>query len=99
MITIKLRDGYFIEVDDMNATLKKKYMGKTKSGVEKEAEKTIGYYPNVVDAVESYVVRNRIDKMDGMELSMDAYINELKKADTDMVKFLATLKGELGGAE
>lgn len=92
MTKIELRDGYFIEVDEMNATLKQKYMGKTKEGTEKECEKIIGYYSKPTDAMERFVVLNRTDKMQGVELSIDEYVNELKKADKEVLEFLQALK-------
>lgn len=88
MTKIEIRDGYFIEVDEMNATLKKKYIGKTKDGEEKEAVKTIGYYPKPIDAIERFICLNRLDKMEGAELSISEYVNELKKADKEVVEFL-----------
>jgi hypothetical protein len=92
MTKIELRDGYFIEVDEMNATLKQKYIGKDKNGNEKEAEKISGYYSKPTDAMERFVVLNRTDKMDGMELSISEYVNELKKADKEVLEFLQALK-------
>ena len=92
MTKIELRDGYFIEVDEMNATLKQKYIGKDKNGNEKEAEKIIGYYSKPTDAMERFVVLNRTDKMDGMELSIGEYADELKKADKEVLEFLQALK-------
>lgn len=91
MTKIELRDGYFIEVDEMNATLKQRYTGKTKDGGEKESEKIIGYYSKPTDALERFVVLNRVDKMQGMELSIGEYVNELKKADKEVLEFLQAL--------
>ena len=92
MTKIELREGYFIEVDEMNATLKQRYTGKKKDGGEKKSEKIIGYYSNPTDALERFVVLNRTDKMDGMELSIGEYVNELKKADKEVFEFLANRK-------
>ena len=89
MTKIELREGYFIEVDEMNATLKQRNTGKKKDGGEKESEKIIGYYSKPTDALERFVVLNRIDKMEGMELSIGEYVNELKKADKEVLEFLA----------
>ena len=88
MTKIEIRDGYFIEVDEMNATLKKRYIGKNKDGEEKEMVKTIGYYPKPIDAIERFICLNRLDKMDGMELSISEYVNELKQADKEVIEFL-----------
>lgn len=41
-LTIELINDYFIEVDELNHTLKKRYMGKTKEGVEKPSERLSG---------------------------------------------------------
>ena len=42
--------------------------------------------------MERFVVLNRTDKMDGMELSISEYVNELKKADKEVLEFLQALK-------
>lgn len=92
MTKIELKNGYYIEVDEMNATLRQKYAGKTKTGEEKTAERTIGYYNNVTNALERFVELNRLDKMDGMEIPLNEYVNALKKADTEVMEFLQALK-------
>lgn len=92
MTQIILRDGYFIEVDEMNATLKQKYIGEKKDGTKKDCERTIGYYSKPIDALKRFVVLNRLDKMDGMSLSISEYVNALVKADTEVMEFLKTLK-------
>lgn len=97
MATIELRDGYFIELDDMNSTLKKRYIGKNKDGVEKEMVKTIGYYPKPIDAIERFICLNRLDKIEGMELSISEYVNELKQADKEVIEFLKQI-GERNGS-
>ena len=51
MIEIKLQDGYFIEVDPLNYTLRQRYSGKTKDGEEKESVRTHGYYGSIRQAV------------------------------------------------
>ena len=94
MTVIELNNGYFIEVDEMNSTLKQKYIGPSKkTGEKKDAERIIGYYSKPTDAMERFVVLNRLDKMDGMTLSMDEYIDALKKADKDVKDFLSEMRG------
>lgn len=92
MTVIDLRDGYFIEVDEMNSTLKQRYQGKTKDGQAKEAERTIGYYPKPVDALKRFVEINRADKMDNMRLYISEYVKELKKADAELMIFLKEMQ-------
>ncbi len=96
MSTIELGDGYFIEVDEMNATLKKRYIFKNKDGAEKEGVKTIGYYPKPIDAIERFICLNRLDKMDGAELTISEYVNELKKADKEVMEFLKQMNERSG---
>ena len=92
MTKIELRDGYFIELDEMNATLKQRYIGEKKTGEKKVAERTIGYYSKSTDALDRFVVLNRTDKMDGTTLSISEYVSELKKADKEVMEFLQTLQ-------
>ena len=92
MVTIKLQNDYFIEIDELNATLKQKFTGKTKDGAAKESVRTIGYFNKPVDAIERFVVLNRLDKMDGGVLSLDEYVNALKQADAEVKEFLTTLQ-------
>ena len=50
-LTIELINDYFIEVDELNHTLKKRYMGTNKkTGEKKPAEKIIGYYKTLKTA-------------------------------------------------
>lgn len=46
--TIELLEGYFVEADELNHTLKhKKTVLDKETGKEKEVERIIGYFPNV----------------------------------------------------
>ena len=92
MTKIELFNGYYIEIDDMNCTLRQRYIGETKAGEKKDAERTIGYYKTVTDALERLFFLNRLDKMDGMELSLTEYINAIKKADSEVMWFLQGLQ-------
>lgn len=92
MTVIELRDGYFIEVDEMNSTLKQRYVGEKKTGEKKEAERIIGYYSKPKDAMKRFAELNRTDKMDGMRLYISEYVNELKKADAEVLKFLSEME-------
>lgn len=93
MTTIELKNGYFIEVDDLNSTLKQRYLGKTKDGKDKEVEKIIGYFNKPIDALERFLRLNRLDEMEGMKLSLDEYIKALKEADREVMEFLSNFRG------
>ena len=80
-VTIELINDYFIEADELNHTLKKRYMGKDKkTGEEKPAEKTIGYYKSVQDCLERIVRLIPLDENEGAVISMREYAEASEKA-------------------
>lgn len=79
MITIDLFDGFFIEVDDLNYTLKQRYEGKDKKGNVKDAERIIGYYTNVKDAVERFARLDTVGENNGRVISLLEYAKEAEK--------------------
>ena len=79
-LTIELINDYFIEVDELDHTLKKRYVGKTKEGVEKQTERTIGHYKNVQDCVERLVRLIPLDENDVTVISLREYAERSEKA-------------------
>ena len=80
-LTIELIKDYFIEVDELNHTLKKKYMGTDKkTGEKKPAEKIIGYYKNPQDCLERIVRLIPLDENDGAVISLREYAEQAEKA-------------------
>lgn len=78
---IELINDYFIEVDELNHTLKKKYVGKDKkTGEEKPAEKIIGYYKNTQDCVERLVRLICLDEIHDTVISLREYAEQAEKA-------------------
>lgn len=92
MTKIELFNGYYIEIDDMNCTLRQRYIGEKKTGEKKDAERTLGYFKTVTDAIERLFCLNRLDKTNDMELSLCEYINAIKKADSEVMEFLQKFK-------
>lgn len=90
---IKLDRDFRIEVDELNHTLKQKYMAKTRDGEDREAEKVIGYFPSVEACIEKYIdVRQKLLK-DEQVLSLREYVNLVKKSNNEAVKSLKKLIG------
>lgn len=56
MTRIYLKNGYYIEVDTMNYTLKREYIGKDKDGNVKNAVKACGYFPNIRQGVCKHLI-------------------------------------------
>ena len=80
-ITIELINDYFIEADELNHTLKKRYMGIDKKTLErKPAEKIIGYYKSVQDCLERVVRLIPLDENKGTVISMLEYAEQAEKA-------------------
>lgn len=79
-VTLELINDYFIEVDELNHTLKKRYVGKDKDGAEREAEKVIGYFSNTKACIERMVRLIPLDENDGAVISMREYAEMAEKA-------------------
>lgn len=81
VVTIELTAGYFVEQDELNCTLKKRYVGTDKkTGEKKPAVKTIGYYKTVQDCLERIVRLIPLDENDGAVISLREYAEQAEKA-------------------
>ena len=79
-IRIELLDDYFIDVDELNHTLKKRYVGEDKEGNKKDAEKIIVYFPDTKACVERIVRLIPLDENDGAVISLSEYAEMAEKA-------------------
>ena len=79
-LTIELIDNYFIEVDELNHTLKQRYVGESKDGSPKEGcERTIGYFPNVQACLECLFKLVILDETDKTVISLKEYAERVEK--------------------
>jgi hypothetical protein len=79
-VTVELINDYFIEVDELNHTLKQRYTGEDKDGNPKESERTIGYFPNVNACVERIVRLIPLDENNSAVISLREYADLAEKA-------------------
>lgn len=79
MTTITLENGYYIEIDPLNYTLRQKYTGKTKSGEKKEAFRTLGHFGNIESAIRKYLELTQMDVLDGERLTLEEYVDSIQK--------------------
>lgn len=79
-VKIELINGYFIEVDELNHTLKQTYTGEDKEGNPKECERTIGYFPNVQACLERLFRLVAMDETDKAVISLKEYAECIDKA-------------------
>lgn len=89
---IELMDGFFVEIDPLNYTLKRKYTGKTRDGTDKDAVKIYGHYHNLKSALKRFVELIRLSEIIDIHVSLDGYLEALEKADKRVVEFLNNLK-------
>lgn len=86
---ITLTNGYFIEVDERNYTLKQKYLGKTKEGEDRETERICGYYGKLDHAIEEFLKTNQLDRGDDQVMDMEEYaqfVSQVNKAAVETIK-------------
>ena len=79
MTTITLKNGYYIEVDPLNYTLRQKYTGATKSGEKRDAFRTLGHFGNMESAIRKYIELTRLDVLDGERLTLEEYVDSIHK--------------------
>lgn len=79
-VKIELINGYFIEVDELNHTLKQTYTGEDKDGNPKKCERTIGYFPDVQACLERLFRLVVLDETDKDVISLKEYAKCIDKA-------------------
>lgn len=79
MTTITLKNGYYIEVDPLNYTLRQKYTGETKSGEKRDAFRTLGHFGNMESAIRKYIELSQMDVLDGERLTIEEYVDSIQK--------------------
>ena len=88
MTTIELKNGYYIEIDPMNYTLKQRYTGTAKNGDKKESERVCGYFGKIRTVIEKYIFLVQLDVMDGERLSMAEYVKTIEQVNKIAVQGL-----------
>lgn len=79
MTTITLKNGYYIEIDPLNYTLRQKYTGETKYGEKKEAFRTLGHFGNIESVIRKYLELSQLDVLDGERLTLEEYVDSIQK--------------------
>lgn len=79
MTTITLKNGYYIEIDPLNYTLRQKYTGETKSGEKRDAFRTLGHFGNMESAIRKYIELSQMDVLDGERMTLEEYVESIQK--------------------
>lgn len=86
MTTYKLNFGFYIEMDALNYTLRRKYTGKSRDGQEKEAVKTCGYFGNLESAVKEYLRLVQLEDLKDETFSADEFLQAIDKSNEAAVE-------------
>lgn len=91
MVQIDLKNGYYVEVDTMNYTLKQRYTGKSKTGKEKTATRTCGYFSNMKAVMEQYLFQVQLDVLEGERMTLNQYIEAIEQINAVVVQGLESV--------
>lgn len=86
MTTYKLNFGFYIEMDALNYTLCRKYIGKSRDGQEKESVKTCGYFGNLESAVKEYLRLVQLENLKDETFSSDEFLLAIEKSNEAAVE-------------
>ena len=89
---IELLNGFYIELDSLNYTLKQRYKGVSKDGSEKEAVRIHGHFPNIKESLKRFLELMRLDSIDGKHVSLYEYTEIIVKTDEKVMAFLDKLE-------
>ena len=85
---INLINGFYIETDNRNYTLKQKYIGKRKDGTKKEAVKIISHCGSLEQALEAFLKLYQIDRGARFAVDLMAYASLVEKSNKEAVQAL-----------
>lgn len=80
-IEIELYGGYFIEIDNLNHTLKKRVPGKNKM-------RTLGYYKDLHQTLEYFLKYYQQEYIGGLNVSLEAYVELVKQSNNKAVSLI-----------
>lgn len=82
---IKLKNNFFIDVDDRNFTLKSEY---TNQKTNEPAIKTYGYYPSLESAIKNYIMLAALDVNDGKTIELVEYVETIKNVCKETIEVM-----------
>lgn len=85
---INLINGFYIETDNRNYTLKQKYIGKRKDGTKKESVKIISHCGSLEQALDLFLRINQVPKEAKMAVDLMEYANYIEQSNKETVRAL-----------
>lgn len=88
---INLINGYYIETDNRNYTLKQKYIGTRKDGTKKESVKIISHCGSLEQALETFLRLNQIQHDSKLAVDLMEYVNLVEQSNKEAVRALKSV--------
>ena len=85
---IILINGYYIETDNRNFTLKQKYIGTRKDGTKKESVKIISHCGSLEQALEAFLKLYQIDRGARFAVDLMSYASLVEQSNKEAVRAL-----------
>ena len=85
---INLINGFYIETDNRNFTLKQKYIGTRKDGTKKESVKIISHCGSLEQALDLFLRINQVPKEAKMAVDLMAYASLVEQSNEEAVRAL-----------
>ena len=88
---INLINGFYIETDNRNYTLKQKYIGKRKDGTKKESVKIISHCGSLEQAIETFLRINQIPQESKLAVDLIEYADFIDPSNKEAVQALKSV--------
>ena len=85
---ISLINGYYIEVNNRNFTLRQKYLGTSKDGAKKEYRKIISHCGSLEQALETFLRMNQIPQDSKLTVDLMLYADFIEQSNKEAVQAL-----------
>lgn len=88
---INLINGFYIETDNRNFTMKQKYIGIRKDGTKKESVKIISHCGSLEQALETFLRMNQIPQYSKLAVDLMEYVNLVERLNKEAVRALKSV--------
>ena len=88
---INLINGFYIETDNRNFTLKQKYIGTRKDGTKKESVKIISHCGSMEQALDLFLRINQVPKEAKLSVDLMEYLNLVEQSNKEAVQALKSV--------
>lgn len=91
MHQVGIGNGYFVEIETRNFTLKQKYIGKRKDGTKKESVKIISHCGSLEQALDMYLRINQIPTEAKYFVDLMSYADFIEQSNKEAVRALKSV--------